>query len=460
MDIEAIKKQIRACAPRHTAAIARAGQAERYYRKDNDIRYLHRQPDDENPMRSADNRIPSNFYGLLVNQKAAYLFSDPPLFDVGSRADNDRVRAVLGDSYAKKCKSLCIHASNAAVGWLHVWKDGAGRFQYGVVDSRQVVPVWSTGLERLLCAVLRIYDMTDADGAAYTVYEYWTDEACWAFRRRQDAPLDLLCPYRMFTALDLDSGDAQPVNVLRHDWGETPFIPFFNNESETSDLVMVKELIDAYDKVFSGFLNDLEDIQEVIYVLSGYGGEDLHEFIGNLKRAKAIKVDGSDENSKPGVETLTINIPVEAREKMLAITRKAIFEQGQGIDPDPQHFGNASGVALKFLYSLLELKAGLLETEFRQGLGRLVRLICKHLGIAPATIDQTWTRTAVTNDLELAEIASKSIGAISQHTILKRHPWVDDPDEEQKQLAREQEGGEIFPGLPPPDDGENAHEQP
>ena len=65
---------------------------------------------------------------------------------------------------------------------------------------------------------------------------------------------------------------------------------------------------------------------------------------------------------------MTIDIPVEAREKMLQMTRKSIFEQGKGIDPDPQNFGNSSGTALKYLYSLLELKAGMAEMEFRVGL--------------------------------------------------------------------------------------------
>ena len=77
---------------------------------------------------------------------------------------------------------------------------------------------------------------------------------------------------------------------------------------------------------------------------------------------------------------MTISIPIEAREKFLEITRKAIFEQGMGVDPDPQKFGNTSGEALKYLYSLLELKAGLMETEFKLGFGRLVRAICHHLG--------------------------------------------------------------------------------
>ena len=72
---------------------------------------------------------------------------------------------------------------------------------------------------------------------------------------------------------------------------------------------------------------------------------------------------------------MTIDIPVEAREKMLQMTRKSIFEQGKGIDPDPQNFGNSSGTALKYLYSLLELKAGMAEMEFRSGFEELIKAV-------------------------------------------------------------------------------------
>lgn len=423
----------------HEAQVHKAMVAERYFQRKNDIILTEPKKDEEgNPLRSADNRIASNFYGLLVNQKAAYLFSDPPIFDVGSKQSNAAVADALGDGFAKKCKGLCINASNACVGWLHIWEDENGTFQYSVVDSKQVIPVWSSDLEKRLLAVLRVYDTAEKkNGDIYTVYEYWTDTACTAYCRSSSAGLDALTPYRMFPYFGMDEGLADYTDTLPHGWGEVPFIPFFNNESCTSDLDMVKDLIDSYDKVFSGFLNDLEDIQEIIFVLSGYGGEDLKTFLSDLKQAKAIKVDSTLDNQHPGVETLTINIPVEAREKMLTIARKAIFEQGQGIDPDPQNFGDSSGVALKFLYSLLELKSGLMETEFRLGFSRLVRLICRHRNIPCDRVSQTWTRTSVTNDFELADIAAKSTGVISQRTILRRHPWVDDPEEEQKQLDKE-----------------------
>ncbi len=83
------------------------------------------------------------------------------------------------------------------------------------------------------------------------------------------------------------------------------------------------------------------------------------------------------KSHQSGVSTLTIELTVEVREKLLATTRKCIFEQGQGIDPDPQNFGNSSGLALNFLYSLLELKASLQETEFKLGFGRFIRCVCQ-----------------------------------------------------------------------------------
>ena len=96
------------------------------------------------------------------------------------------------------------------------------------------------------------------------------------------------------------------------------------------------------------------DIQEIIFILTGYGGTDLAPFLQDLKKYKTVKLDDDGDNIHSGIQTLTIDIPVEAREKLLEITRKAIFEQGQGVDPQPEAYGNASGVALKYLYSLLE----------------------------------------------------------------------------------------------------------
>ena len=471
MELEVIKKLIKKYTAGHGTFLERAATANRYYRNQTDI--LLEPPkkreteQGENPLRNADNRIPLNFHGLLVNQKASYMFTAPPLFDLGDKASNKALTAFLGDKYAKTCKDLCVEASNASVAWLHLWKDKAsGQYKYAIVPSGQVIPVWSNNLERELKGALRCYhDITD-DGQELDVYEYWNDTTCQAYAIEAGGVIDTgLMPYNSFTLIDT-AGNSNLVNEFKHDVGEVPFFPFFNNNIDTGDLDNIKPLIDVYCKVFSGFVNDLEDIQEVIFVLTNYGGDDLGQFLRELKDYKAIQIENEGGEDKSGVSTLTIELPVEARKELLATTRKCIFEQGQGIDPDPQNFGNSSGVALGFLYSLLELKSGLMETEFKLGFGRFVRCVCRLLNIKikDDTIVQTWTRTSVKNDLELSQIAQQSKGVISDETIISKHPWVEDPEKEMENLNIQKEAeteaqreiSEMFPKgkEEDPDEGE------
>lgn len=438
MELETMKKLIKKYESGHSNLVLRTMQAERYYRNETDILLPEREEGnrEDNPLRNADNRIPRNFHGLIVNQKASYMFTSPPLFDAGNQHYNDLITDALGDEYRKNCMTLCVNAANASVGWIHYWMDETGNFQYAVVDSKQIIPIESHNLKKELFGVLRMYDdIEEETGETYVIYEYWNSDSCWSFRRKSSSTIEEgLCYYNVF--LITDTGDMKA--EYRHEFGEVPFIPFYNNNIHENDLKNIKPLIDVYDKVYSGFINDLDDIQELIFVLSGYGGADLNEFLLDLKRYKTIKID-ADESNSPGVSTLNIEIPIEARNSVLDATRKAIFEQGQGFDPQPENFGNQSGEALKFMYSLLEMKAGLTETEFQLGFARLIRAICKHNGFSCNRVIQTWTRTYIKNDVEQAQICRDSVGIISKKTILKNHPLVEDADAELKQLEKEEQ---------------------
>ena len=435
MELEAMKGLIKKYKEGHATFMTEAMKSESYYRNETDVVHQSKKKDAEgNPMRNADNRIPRNFHGLIVNQKASYAFTAPPLFDVGSTTNNKRIVEVLGDEYGKNCMELCINAANTSIAWVHYWKNNENSFEWAVIDSKQIIPVWSTKLKKELLGVLRVYTEIDENtGETYCIYEYWTDTKCQSFRTKGN---DMVCEnleiYNMFN----DPVTNNETSVYTHEFGEVPFIPFKNNNIGTNDLKNIKSLIDVYDKVYSGFINDLDDIQELIFVLSGYGGTDLNGFLQDLKKYKTIKVD-ADENN-PGVSTLSIEIPIEARKTVLDVTRKAIFEQGQGFDPQPENFGNQSGEALKFMYSLLEMKVGLMETEFKLGFARLIRAICKHENIECKSIIQTWTRTSIKNDTEQAQICKDSIGIVSKRTILKNHPLVEDADIELKYLEEEE----------------------
>jgi len=415
----------------HMNFIRQAETARRYFANQNDIKtdnhVIQRAAEVEselgNPLRTADNRISHDWHSLLVTQKVAYALSFPPVFDVGQKSHNARISEILGDHYTSTAVQLGIDASNTGVGWLHYWTDETGAFCYHTVDPVQIIPIFSGTLDSKLIGVLRCYIMDDPKtGQQKQICEAW-DNTCVRYYEQ-----NTYGNYAYFSYPEIGQ-------EMAHGMGAVPFIPFWNNTQHTSDLPLYKDLIDAYDKVISGFANDMEDVQEIIFVLKNYGGEDKTEFLDDLKRSKIIKVEGDG-----GVDTIRAEIPHEARSAFLDRTRKQIFVSGMGVDPDPGNFGDSSGVALKYLYSLLELKAGMLETEFRSGFAELIRAICRHEGLpTPGRIIQTWTRNAIQNDQETAQIAQQSTGLISDQTILKNHPWVDDAEAEAKQLEKEKQ---------------------
>lgn len=188
-------------------------------------------------------------------------------------------------------------------------------------------------------------------------------------------------------------------NTYKHDYGRVPFIKFRKNLYEKPELDKVKGSIDIYDKVYNGFANDLEDIQQTLVILKGYGSADLDEFMDAIKEYKAINVDEDG-----GVSQLQIEIPVEARQTMLDITKRKIFDEGQGIDPAKfMDNGALSGKAIKGLYAHLDLKASTTEKNFRQGLAELIRAIMQSIGLSDyenRNIAQTWTKNAIQDDLE------------------------------------------------------------
>lgn len=405
----------------------------RYYENDNMIRDKGILPDNTDPIRNADNRVSHNFHQLITDEKVSYMFTNPVLFDVQDKNINKQITETLGDDFKSESAYLCTNATNNKVAWLHYWVED-NKFQYAVVETEQCIPVFDGKLKKKLIGFYRYYEVLEEDERynikSYVMFEFWDNKHCEKYKFKGNLSGTGL------TYL------PEKFDSFGHELGEVPFIEFKNNRNMISDLKKYKDLIDIYDKVMSGYANDLEDIQQLIYILENYGGESLQEFTQNLKRYKAVKA-GLDQKGVNGdLRTLSIEIPVEARNSILEILKKQIYESGQALQQDNEDFGNASGVALKFFYRKLELKSGLTQIEFEKGFAKLVRAIMKFLNISDwetKSIIQTWTRNMISNDLENAQIAVESKDVISDETIIKNHPWVEVPESEIQKVKKQKE---------------------
>ena len=380
---------------------------------------------DNNPLRRADNRVPFNYHQILVDQKQAYLFGQMVLLktlsDEGASDDAfDEFLKKLSKDLHRYLGMVAIKASNAGHGWLYAYLNEDGDFKIACLDPLEIIPIYDETIERNLVYFIRHYSIGKTK-----VREFHTPDSITIWK---DNKLTETLP-------QFELSEDVP-----GDWGALPLVEFNNTPEKMDDLHKYKALIDVYDKTVSLYANDIEDMQQLIYVLVNYGGTDLDTFLGDMKKYKAVNMDASGK-----LETLKVEIPVEARIKLLELLDKAIWMSGQGVDPRMQDLGNLSGTALKQLYGLLELKASQMESEFRVAIDKLIGLYKHYLSITgkgefeEVEVDQIYTRSMISNTLEAITMAQNSKGIISDETIIANHPWVEDTALEMERLKKEKE---------------------
>ena len=299
-----------------------------------------------------------------------------------------------------------------------------------------------------------------------TRYEVWDDREV-AYLIRPAVTAQQPKPQIEFEALPQGGDNIQP-----HDYGRIPFIEFQNNAHAIGDLPMYKDIIDATDKLVSGFCNDVDDLQEIIWVIKNYGGErsetdvdaegnEIQKPVDLLQMLKAKKWVAVDENG--GVDTVRGDIPYEARSALRDILNEEFWPAAMAVNPNPEKVGNQSGEFMEHLFNLLELKAGLMETEFRDSIDEFLRAVLHYLGVdESAQFTQTWKRTKPQNAESIAGIiASTPDTVMSDETKTKIHPLIDDWQGERKKVEAEQKKKEaqrkkMFGNddVPYPEDGE------
>jgi SPP1 family phage portal protein len=227
-------------------------------------------------------------------------------------------------------------------------------------------------------------------------------------------------------------------NIIPHAWGQVPFICFKNNNDETTDLEPIKSLIDSYDVIRADFDNNLADLQDCVWVLKGYEGTNLSEIAINLKTKKVISVSDGDAEPK------RFDVPYKARESAMNSLRRDIFLVGMGVNTTDERFNEAlSGIALKQMYSLLDLKCDSVERNFKVALNEFSYFICEYLRIFKNKnfnhneLKFIFNRANIANVAEMVENCQKSKGIISDETNLENHPFVIDVEKEKKRIDKE-----------------------
>ncbi len=419
---------------------------EKYYEVDNDIfsrKITKRVKGQEiEETYKANNKLAHSKYKNMVDEKVAYLLARDYSLKCDDEGYVEKVKDVLGRHFQYTLSGLGYEASNKGIAWFQVYTDLTGEFKTLIIPSEQCIPIWTDRSHTELESMIRVYETTKWE---YDRKKTITNIEVWA---KDSVTYYILEGKMLIYDYERNNDNNGPIAHYKKGdrwlaWGKVPFIAFKNNRIELPDIKFVKSLIDNYDLSRSEAANYVEEVKNLIFILKGYGGEDISEFMKRLNEDRAIPI---DDPADGGVDTITPTMDITALREHYEQLKRDISEDGQSINKDLDKFGSApSGVALKFMYAGLDLKCNSLETEFKMGFENLLYFINIYLsenGLGSyknINLDIIFNRDMEINESEVIENCQKSKGVVSDDTIMANHPWVKDIEVEKELLDKQRQ---------------------
>lgn len=169
-----------------------------------------------------------------------------------------------------------------------------------------------------------------------------------------------------------------------------PIVPLWGNPHHQSELVGMREKIDAYDFILNGFEDDLDNAQ-IYWILHGAGGMDDPDLVQFLDRLRTVKAAAPAEGQD--VQPVEVNIPYEARERLLERLEKQLYKDAMCMNPEDIASGAATATQIRAAYERQNVKADQYEycvIDFISGI----------LAVAGVEDEPTFTRSALVNTQE------------------------------------------------------------
>jgi hypothetical protein len=329
-------------------------------------------------MVSANHKIAEGFFKRDVVQATSTLLSN------GLTWNKDLGGKTLGKSFDRKISQLHRWAQIAGVSWGFFNKDHVDTFKatefFGLKDEedgmvKTGIRFWQLDSTKPLRAVL--YEM---DG--YTGYIRKSGEKPSVYSEKRD-----YIEIKNTTVADgeeIAGGENYP---------SFPVVPLYVNEQHQSELVGLKNTIDAIDLIQSGYCND-SDANFIFWLVTNAGGMDdmdLVEMVDKLKKVHAAQLAGDQQ-----IQMQTVEQPYLSREAILDRLEKKLYKDAMALNTYDLASGAVTATEIIAAYEPLNEKLDLHEEQLSEFIERL-------LIVANIEDEATYTRSLIINQSEMID---------------------------------------------------------
>ena len=379
----------------------------------------------------ANNKIACNLFNRLNTQRCMYSLGNGVTFIdpyEAAKGAVDETKELLGRHFDHVLREAGYYALIHGCSYLFWDLDKVHEFTMRefvpLVDEydgslRAGIRFWQLDSNRPMNAVLYEQDgyttyQTDANGRLVETKEKTAYKVTYVYTEADDDALD----------------------VIEENYSSLPIVRMYGSRLKQSTLVGMREAIDSYDLIQSGFANDLSDCAQIFWLVENYGGmddEDLAEFLEKLKLNHVANVDTA---SGGHVTPYTQEIPHEARKAYLDDIRARIYEDFGGLDVHTVAAG-ATNDHIDAAYQPLDENAADFEHWVSDAIVQLLAL----QGIEDTPI---FKRQRISNQKEQVEMLVQEAAWLDEATILRKLPNITPDEASAIMLANEDADMERF----------------
>ena len=364
---------------------------------------------------ASNNKIASNFFHRLNTQRVMYSLGQGVSFiDVDEAGEEDATKAMLGTHFDHDLRCLAYDALIHGVcfgfwnldrlfvfpltEFVPLWDEYDGTLKAGI-------RFWRIDRSRPMQAVLY-----EADG--YTRYQSRQDANGTANERLE--AVDEKRPYIEKTSYTPADGIEQVIGG--ENYSALPVVPMWGSKLHQSTLVGMRQAIDSYDLIRSGFANDLTDCAQIYWLVSNAGGmsdADLQKFLDRLKINHVALVDSDDGGN---AQAYTQEIPYAARKEYLQMIRDGIYEDFGALDVHTVAAG-ATNDHIDAAYQPMDEEASDFEYQVSEFIQQLLGL----MGVEDAPV---FKRSRISNQKEQVDMVVAEAQWLDRETVLRKLPNI------------------------------------
>lgn len=328
---------------------------------------------------SANHKTTSNFFYKIITQMIQYSLGN------GLTFENENVKEKFTGDIDLKIKKIFRYAA--------IEKIAFGFYNNGNLECFKVtefVPLWDEE-DGSLKAGIRFWQIDSSKPLRATLFEL---DGYTEYIREKNQPMRILKDKQKYIKYKQTSEIYGTEIFEGENYPTFPIIPAYCSDKKQSMLEGIKEQIDAYDFIKSGFANDLDDATQIYWLLQNTGGMDDVDLAKFMQRLKTTKIANIDADEGGALTPYTVQVPYQSREVYLERLEKDIYNDAMALNVSGIQAGNITATQIKAAYEDINLRADAFEEQVLEFMQKVFELA----GVENEKI--TFNRSKVVNTSE------------------------------------------------------------